>query len=801
MLLRFCASFLGAFWAFILSPQLEAVESAPQLPDNLRQMIAAPLSPLKVLNPRGGQLLFLERTATVPLEFLAAPWIGLGGVEIDTTLHANKRRNWLVNPTFFDIATERQTRVDVPKDRNISSLEFSPDGRWLALGIDGERGAELWLVDTRQGRARAVPGTYINDIFTNAMSWSHDSRTLMVASRVTARTKPKSVSLAPTLEEATGTKVPVRTYAHLLKSPADVEQFQYYASVQWISVRAEDATSSKFGQPGLYTSLHQAPGGEHFLVKRMEPPFSYAVPAHLFTQSVEVWDGRGRVLERVLSMPLAEDVPPEGERKGPRSVVWQPDHPARLLWLEVLDEGDPRKAAPFRDRLMRWDFPFAGQPDELRRFEDRVSSLYFGQAPDQLLVREFNPDSNRTRLSWQRFDGQAAPSRVVLAYDVKDAYQHPGRPITRPDARGVVRLVQDPARTSIFLEGEGRYSNGEKPFLDRLNLEKGEKERLFESDSSADYVEEFFRFHSDSTDEFLLSREARESPPNLWLYNRVTKERKAITRFTDAVPAMTAAVKKPLVFKRGDGLLMSGTLYLPPKIPSGQKLAAMVWAYPEEYRSASVAGQVRVSDKRYSRPPPTGVQWLVTQGYAVLDNASMPLIGDKDSVNDTFVQQLSANARAVVDALDSTGSIDRRRIAVGGHSYGAFMTANLLAHTQLFCAGVARSGAYNRSLTPFGFQSERRTFWEAKDFYMEVSPFYHAEKIKTPLLLIHGRDDNNPGTLPMQTERLFHALRGIGGVARLVMLPFESHSYRSRENSFLTQAETLSWLERWCPAR
>lgn len=797
---KFFTPFVWTFLVWGSGFTARAAESAPPIPEKLRQMIAAPLSPLKISNPRGGQLLFLERKATLPLAYLSAPWVGLAGVEIDTRLQASKRRSWLVKPSLFDIATQKRRPIEVPAGSNISSIDFSPDGRWLALGIDGSDGVELWIADTQQGRARLVKGLFINDIYTNAITWSHDSRTLWVATRASDKAKtPAAVPLlAPSIEEASGTKVPVRTYAHLLKSPADVQQFQAYASVQWVGVKPDSGQTQKLGQPGLYTSLHQAPGGEHLLVKRLLPPFSYAVPAQLFAQGIEVWDLRGRIEEQVLTMPLAEDVPPEGERKGPRAVAWQADHPARLLWLEVLDEGDPRKAAPFRDRLLRWDYPFNGQPEEMRRFEERVSALYFGQGRDQLLVREFNPDSNQVRLTWQRFDSQAAQPRVVLSYDVKDAYKNPGRPVSKPDARGVVRLVQDPEQRSIFLDGEGRFSGGERPFLDRLNLATGEKERLFESDADAAYVEEFFSFPGDSTDSFLISREARDSPPNLRLYERGKKDSRALTDFEDEVPEMTAAVKKPLVFKRGDGLLMSGTLYTPAKIPSGQKLPAIVWAYPEEYRSASVAGQVRVSDKRYSRPAPTGVQWLVTQGYAVLDNASMPLIGDKDSVNDTFVEQLSANAKAVVDALDGSGVVDRRRIAVGGHSYGAFMTANLLAHTSYFCAGVARSGAYNRSLTPFGFQSERRTFWEAKDFYMDVSPFYHAEKIKSPLLLIHGKDDNNPGTLPLQTERLFHALRGLGGIARLVMLPFESHGYRSQENSYLTQAETLSWLERWC---
>ncbi len=788
------------FLLLLGAPRLSvAATEVPALPADLQAMIDAPLSPLRAKNPDGSQLLFFERSSTLPLAYLSTPSIGLAGEEIAIELGAKKRRRLLQNPVFFAIASRQQTPLRVPQNRNISAHAFSPDGRWLALAIDGTSSVDLWVVDTRNGQGHPVLGLSINDIFVDPLVWSRDSRELLVASRTHSPDAASDID-RPIIEEAEGVKVPSRTYPYLLRTKGDEAKFKSLARIQWQVLSFKDAGTDgrarPWGEAGLYTALDQSPNGKLWLVKRMIPPFSFAVPASLFARSVEVWE-KGRV-NRVLTMPLAEGVPPEGERKGPRDALWQADQPARLLWLEALDDGDPRKKVEERDRLLAWSAPFEGRPEELARWPERVGKIHFLVEHGKMLVRSFNPDTSVATLDLfiPASEKVKGTRRQLLHYDVKDDYNNPGRLVTIDDGLGQERVAQE--GPWIFLAGDGKNREGEQPFLDRMHLDTRTKERLFSSDPHASFIEEFNSFYQNTSDKIILAREAPSSPPNLWLWDRSTQKREQLTQFEDAVPAMTAVEKRSLVFQRSDGLTMSGTLYMPSILKPGEKLPAIVWAYPAEYRNAAVAGQVRVSTKRYSRPAPLGVEWLVTRGYAVLDDASMPLIGDKETVNNTLVTQLVANAQAVVDALDGLGTIDKRRIAVGGHSYGAFMTANLLAHSQLFCAGVARSGAYNRSLTPFGFQSERRTFWEAKDFYMNVSPFYHAESIKTPLLLIHGKDDDNPGTTPLQTERMFHAMRGVGGTARMVMLPYEAHGYRSRENIFLVQAETLHWLERWC---
>lgn len=769
---------------------------APAIPTTLRDMIKAPLQPMSTPDPTGTRVLYLQRDPVVPLEFLAAPALGLAGAQIDPQLWAVKRRMIYTNPSIFSLETKQTVDIKVPRNRHVESMRFSPDGRQLVLSLDAKDGVEIWLADTGTGAARKLDKHYLNDsLIENPFQWSADSQTVFVATRARFQDALKASELdGATIEEAEGTRVPARTYAFLLRTAQDQKLFQRVAEVQLVAVTARNLKTKKVGPVLPLQSFDLAPDDEHLLLQSYAAPYSLAVPAGLFARDVQVLSLKTNALQKVLQMPVAETVPPEGERTGPRDVRWQLDHPARLIWWEALDEGDPRKKVPFRDRLMTWDLPFSGKAQERLKTEERAAGISFMPRADQILVRDVNPDTQKIRVDY--VDLKTNEQRRLLDYVMTDAYNNPGRIIQAPDASGDTRVVMEENR--IFLAGEGRNPKGEQPFLDSMDITSRETKRLFQSPADAPYVAEFSFMVKRQPGTLALIRQAADMPPNLWLHDLKTGRSEAITQFADNVPAMTKAKKQPLVYQRKDGITLSGTLYLPHDYVPGTKLPAMIWAYPEEFRSKDVAGQVRVSDKRYSRPSPIGVEWLVTQGYAVLTNAAMPVVGDKETVNNTFVQQIVSNAEAAIDALDQRGVVDRNRVAIGGHSYGAFMTANLLAHSQLFCAGIARSGAYNRSLTPFGFQSERRTFWEAKDFYMMVSPFAEADKIKTPLLLIHGKNDNNPGTSPIQTERMFQAIRGVGGTARLVMLPYESHAYRAGENVELVQSESLDWLNRNC---
>jgi dipeptidyl aminopeptidase/acylaminoacyl peptidase len=351
----------------------------------------------------------------------------------------------------------------------------------------------------------------------------------------------------------------------------------------------------------------------------------------------------------------------------------------------------------------------------------------------------------------------------------------------------------------IYLSARGASDTGERPRLDRLNLKTLAKQTVFRSPERA--YEQFTSFLGNGRNTIVTRYESPTEPPNYFLTDLKNNKRTTLTDFKDPAPQLTGLKKDLVKYKRPDGVDLSGTLYLPPNYQAGTKLPALVWAYPLEYSDPGTAGQVRGSPHQFTFFRSASPLFFLTQGYAVLMDATMPVVGDPETMNNTYVEQIVAAGKAAIDKLDSMGVIDRTRVGVSGHSYGAFMTANLLAHSDDFAAGIARSGAYNRSLTPFGFQTERRSFWEAPEIYFKVSPFMHANKINEPILLIHGEADNNSGTFTMQSERLYQALKGHGATARLVLLPHESHGYLARESVLHTLAEMLEWADKYVKNR
>ncbi|MBC8135237.1 MAG: S9 family peptidase, partial [Fibrella sp.] len=507
--------------------------------------------------------------------------------------------------------------------------------------------------------------------------------------------------------------------------------------------------------------------------------------------------------------------PQQGVATGPRNVAWQGNRDSTLLWIEALDGGDPLAKVPHRDAVFTLPAPFTDPVREVLRLQERYAGWDWLPTPDDVLLTEYSRD-RRWRTTYRMNLSEPEPERDVLFdLSVNDAYNSPGSPIyvTEPDGRH--HILQD--GDAIYLSGRGSTPEGDRPFLRRMNLATKETEELWRCGD--DGFEAFVSFltylpppapglpplrHGEGGGggEVLTSYQNRTQPANFFRLNLGTGRREAITRFADPHPQITGLHKELVTYKReGDGVPLSGTLYLPPNydVASGEKLPLLFWAYPEEYSDASTAGQVRGSDKTFTRLAGTSPLWFVTQGFALLLDATVPVVGDPETMNDTFVEQIVGSAKAAIDFLDQRGIIDRTRVVCAGHSYGAFMTANLLAHSDLFAAGIARSGAYNRTLTPFGFQSERRSYWEAPDIYRSLSPFAYADKIKAPILLIHGQADNNPGTHTLQSERFYQALAAHGATARLVLLPHESHAYRARESVLHVLAECFEWTDRFVP--
>src|ERR1035437_603163 len=466
---------------------------------------------------------------------------------------------------------------------------------------------------------------------------------------------------------------------------------------------------------------------------------------------------------------------------------------ATLFYVEALDGGDPLKKVPFRESLKTWAAPFSDAPREARRLVHRFRGAAWTSAPGRVLVTEFDRDRRWRTTSIVDLATPEAVAKPLFDLSAQDAYGDPGRFVLATSRRGRRTILMD--GDSAWLAGEGASPKGSFPFLDRIDLASGRKSRLF--NSADDAFERFVAFVGASRTRIVTRRETKTEPPNLWLVALETKKRTRLTDDKDPAPQLAGVTKEILKYERADKVPLSGTLYLPPGYKPGTRLPCFVWAYPLEYSDADTAGQVRLSPNSFTRLSGASPLFFLTQGWAVLMDATMPVVGDPEHMNDTYVEQIGASAKATIDALDARGVVDRKRVVVGGHSYGAFMTANLLAHTDLFAAGIARSGPYTPWRTPLGFQSKGRNYWEATDVYTKVSPFTYANKIKTPILLIHGEADSNSGTFPIQSERLFAAIQGTGGTARLVMLPAEAHGYRARESVLHTLAEMLEWGEKW----
>jgi dipeptidyl aminopeptidase/acylaminoacyl peptidase len=520
------------------------------------------------------------------------------------------------------------------------------------------------------------------------------------------------------------------------------------------------------------------------------------VPYFYFAREIQVQDLNGAVARTLASLPVSDEVPVQGVVKGPRDLEWQPLHPAKLLWVEALDEGDPQRKVPQRESVLSLAAPFVAPPTEVMRLAHRFRGFEFGARRDEVWVTEYERE-RRWRTTYAVDLRSPQHKRVLFDRSVNDAYGDPGQPLMRTLDNGMRVLRQDGNR--VYLAGRGATPEGARPFLDRFDVVTKKTERLFHSSEGA--VESALGFVGDGKQSIVTRYESRSEPPNYAVVELAGGDRRQVTHFADPYPSLQGVDKRLLKYTRADGVALSGTLYLPPTHRAGERLPCLVWAYPLEYSDPATAGQVRASPDAFTLYRGASPLFFVTQGYAVLMDATMPVIGDPETMNETFVEQIVAAATAAVHTLDSLGVVDPQRVVVSGHSYGAFMTANLLAHSDLFAAGIARSGAYNRTLTPFGFQGERRSFWEASDVYMKLSPFAHAHRIDEPILLIHGQADNNPGTYTIQSERMYEALQAHGATARLVLLPHESHQYAARESILHTLAEMLEWSDRYVKQR
>jgi len=700
-----------------------------------------------------------------------------------------------------NISTGEQTRIKgLPPDARIRSVRWSPDGSHIAFVVAGESGQSLWVAEVASKTARQLMPDRLNNAYRTSYEWVSNSRTLICRIVAPGRGDPPPappVPTGPVIRETSGKKAPARTYQDLLKNTHDEELFEYYVKAQVVRVTL-DGQRAELGPAGLIRRAEPSPDGKYILVETIHRPFSYLVPVYRFPRRVEVWDSDGNVIKQIADLPMAEEVPIGfgAVPTGPRSFDWRDDMPATLYWAEAQDGGDPKKEAEIRDRVFTLPAPFSGTPRALLSLGLRYGGIRWGDE-NLALVREWWWRTRRER-TWILHPG-ATPPDTTLMFDRswEDRYQDPGTPLMTTNSYGRQVVLTGEGGNTIYLAGDGASPEGDRPFLDALNLTSRDTKRLMRS--QAPYYERPVELLDIATLRLLTRRESVSEPPNYFVRDLTKGKVTQLTAFAHPTPQLKDVHKELIHYERKDGVKLTATLYLPAGYkPEDGPLPMLMWAYPQEYKSAAAAGQVTDSPYRFVRVGWwSPLLWLVA-GYAVLDDPAMPIVGEGEAEpNDTYVEQLVASAQAAVDEVVRRGVADRNRIAIGGHSYGAFMTANLLAHSDLFRAGIARSGAYNRTLTPFGFQAEERTLWQAPEVYFKMSPFMHADKVNEPILLIHGEADNNSGTFPIQSRRFYHALKGLGKTARLVMLPYESHGYRARESVLHMLWEMQEWLDRW----
>ncbi|MFC4159536.1 alpha/beta hydrolase family protein [Chitinimonas lacunae] len=794
---------LAPIGAALLATSGFSADQGYQLPPpELQALVDAPRTPGFSLGSQRTKAMIINRPGMPGIREVAAPELKLAGIRLNPTMRAMTRYSFGDRLTLIDIASGQERVVSgLPPKPRIADYAWSADERWFAFSHWGEQGVELWLVDTQSASARRLLHEPLNATSSGGFAWLGSSHRLLV--KLPPKGQPPqpqapTVPTGPKIQESRGGPVSqLRTYPDMLKTAYDADLLEWQLDSQ-LGLVSLDGKLERFGPNARIIGAQPSPDGQRVLVTTLHRPYSTLVPLWLFPQKVEIWDLAGNKQVTLSERPLTERIPPGNDAvlPGRRDFGWRADAPATVYWAEAQDEGDPSRPAKIRDALFMLAAPFTAAPQKLIEVGFRLQEVEWSSG-ELALVTEDWWKSRDTRTWRIQPDRPAQAPELLVERKREDRYADPGHPMFARNQYGqpVVRLSAD--GKSFFLSGEGASPEGDRPFVDRYEISSHKTTRLWRSE--APHYEIAVAMVDD--ERIVTSRESNQERPNYYLRHLgQAKSPMALTRFPHPTPQLVGVQKQLLRYKRADGVDLTGTLYLPPGYEAKRDgpLPLLMWAYPQEFKTAQAASQVTDSPYRFNWISVMGPQAMLARGYAVLDDPTMPIIGEGNKEpNDSYVEQLTASAKAAVDEVVRLGVADRDRIAIGGHSYGAFMTANLLAHTRLFRAGIARSGAYNRTLTPFGFQAEDRNFWQAQTTYQVMSPFNHADKIKDPLLLIHGETDSNPGTFPVQSERFFQALQGLGATARLVMLPSELHGYNARESVMHMLWEQDRWLDQY----
>jgi len=760
-------------------------------------------APTVSMDTKKEYMLFMYRNTYKSLDDLNQEELRLGGLRINPVTNISSTVTYINNLKVRKFKDKNEVQVSgLPENPKISNLAWSKNEKKIAFANTTATGVELWVLDVASAKATKLTEANLNANMGRPFNWFSDNENLLVNVLPKNRAKlldgKKDLPTGPIISTADGSKSQNRTYQDLLKNKSDETNFETIVASELYKVNLT-GTATLFKSADLYVEESFSPDGNYILLSTVQKPFSYIVPWYRFPMKSVVYDLSGKEIKVVNEVALNE-IMPKGfmaVRKGKRDMEWRDDKPSTLYYAEALDGGDPTNKVDFRDELFLWDAPFSANPMTLMKLPQRFSQVIWGNENTAVVTEEWYDTRNTKSFLINPATPNATP-KVISDRNSQDIYSDPGNFETVKNQYGKQVLAIENDNT--YLIGDGFTKDGQFPFIDEFNLKTLKTKRLYQS-TYKDKKENIVSIEDFKKSQALVRIESKNDYPNYFF--RDFKKKNAlsqITTFKNPFESIKDVYKEVIKYKRNDGVELSGTLYLPAGYDrtKKEKLPLLIWAYPAEYKDKNSAGQSSQNPNEFTFPYYGSFVYWVTRGYAVLDDAAFPIIGEGTTEpNDNFIPQLVADAEAAIDAVDKLGYINRKKVGVGGHSYGAFMVANLLTHSNLFACGIARSGAYNRTLTPFGFQSEQRNYWESPEVYNTMSPFMNADKMKTPLLLVHGEADNNPGTFTLQTERYFQALKGLGATTRMVILPKESHGYAAKENIFHLLWEEDQFLEKY----
>ena len=760
-------------------------------------------SPSVSMDSKKEYMLLSFRNTYKTLDDLNQEEMRLGGLRINPITNISSTVTYINNLKLRKVTDKVETQVTgLPQNARITNISWSQNEKKIGFTNTTNTGVELWVIDVVSATAQKITEANLNANLGSPYSWMKDNETLLV--KMLPKNRPalidskKDLPKGPTVSNSDGSKSQNRTYQDLLKNKIDEANFDALVTSELYKVSLS-GKAELFKSADIYAGESFSPDGNYLMLTTIQKPYSYIVPLSRFPQKSVVCDLTGKEIKVVNEVPLTEIMPKgfSSVRKGKRSMNWRTDKASTLSYVVALDEGDQAKKVDFRDEVFNWDAPFNAEAKSVLKTQQRFSGIIWGNESMAIAYDDWYDTRNQKTYLFNPSNPIQAP-KVIWDRNSQDIYSDPGNFETKRNQYN--RYVLAIENNNAYLIGDGFTKEGQFPFIDEFNLATLKTKRLYTS-KMKDKKEDLQSIEDFKKGDVLVQIQSKNDFPNYYFRNIKSGKLTPITSFKNPFESIKNVYKEVIKYKRKDGVELSGTLYLPAsydRTKKSEKLPLLIWAYPEEFKDKNSAGQSNKNPNEFTFPNYGSFVYWVTKGYAVLDDASFPIIGEGTTEpNDTFMPQLIANAEAAIDAVDNLGYINRKKVAIGGHSYGAFMTANLLTHSNLFACGIARSGAYNRTLTPFGFQSEQRNYWDVPEIYNGMSPFMNADKMKTPLLLVHGDADNNPGTFTLQSERYFQALKNLGAPVRLVLLPKESHGYAAKDNILHLLWEQDQFLEKY----